>query len=421
MSNPVFVHYMVGGMTQAEAVTDVTQAKAMGFDAFALNVISTDTWSTAAIGYLFQAAAAIGFHLFFSFDMLHFTSPSQFFPLLQQYASSSAYYKYNSLPFVSTFYGGTLTFGASSPQIGWNENYKQALAASGIKTYFVPCFSDSSVAPSSLYDTFPVADGLFSWDTAWPYVGDGKVNVSSSVDQQLQTAAKAAKKAYMMPWSSLQFKHLDGSQNWVRRGELNIAQRIPQILSVKPDFVEFLTWNDGGESTYIGNVWPEAITGSPAHAYIDNFNHSGWGQLITPFITAYKAGKSNVGDIVPLNGAKAAGVFWYRTILTTATCASDSIGKPSGWNNAEDVVNVAIMLSSAGSTVNVYSGGSKIGSMVGVKGLNAWSISGLRVGAVKVEVLPSSGGSALLSKSGTVNVAADAAICNYNYQVVGLN
>jgi glucan endo-1,3-alpha-glucosidase len=109
--------------------------------------------------------------------------------------------------------------------------------------------------------------------------------------------------------------------------------------------------------------------------------------------------------------------------LTTATCASDPIGKPSGWDNAEDVVNVAVILSgaAAGSTVNVYSGGSRVGSMIGVKGLNAWSISGLKVGAVKVEVLPKSGGSTLLSKTGNTNVAADAVVCNYNYQVVGLN
>lgn len=194
-------------------------------------------------------------------------------------------------------------------------------------------------------------------------------------------------------------------------------------MSVKPDFVEFLTWNDGGESSYIGNIWPESIQGSPAHAYIDNFDHSGWGQLIAPFITTYKAGSSTVADIVPPNGAKAAGVFWYRTILTTATCTSDLIGKPNGWNNTEDVVNIAVLLSrdAAGSTVNVYSGGLQIGSVVGVTGLNAWSIPGLQVGAVKVEVVPKSGSSALLSKTGTVNVAADAAVCNLNYQVVGLN
>lgn len=99
---------------------------------------------------------------------------------------------------LGTFYGGTETFGKASPQIGWNEDYKNGLAALGIKTYFVPCFTDSAVAPSSLYTTFPVADGQFSWDSAWPFVGQGKINVSSSVDQQILTAAKSAKKTYMM-------------------------------------------------------------------------------------------------------------------------------------------------------------------------------------------------------------------------------
>ena len=88
-------------MQGSQAVTDVTQAQAMGFDAFALNVISTDAWSMASISYLFQAAAAIGFHLFFSFDMTHFTDPSQFIPLLQMYANNPSYYKYENLPFVS--------------------------------------------------------------------------------------------------------------------------------------------------------------------------------------------------------------------------------------------------------------------------------------------------------------------------------
>jgi glucan endo-1,3-alpha-glucosidase len=73
----------------------------MGFDAFALNVISTDAWSINAIAYLFQTAAAIGFHLFFSFDMTHFADPSQFLWLLDMYIGSPAYYHYDALPFVS--------------------------------------------------------------------------------------------------------------------------------------------------------------------------------------------------------------------------------------------------------------------------------------------------------------------------------
>jgi glucan endo-1,3-alpha-glucosidase len=85
---------------------------------------------------------------------------------------------------------------------------------------------------------------------------------------------------------------------------------MPQILAAKPDFVEYLTWNDGGESTYIGNVWPDAIENSVVHGYADGFNHTGWGAIIGPFITAFKAGATSVTDIVPSNGAVAAGVFW---------------------------------------------------------------------------------------------------------------
>jgi glucan endo-1,3-alpha-glucosidase len=222
--------------------------------------------------------------------------------------------------------------------------------------------------------------------------------------------------------SSFQFKHLDPSQNWYRRGELTLAERIPQVLSLQPSFLQIQTWNDAGESSYIGNIWPDAIVGAACHAYTDNFDHSGWQALLTPFIAAYKAGAKDINGVVPLNGAKAAGAFWYRTILTTATCASDPLGKPSNWSNAQDVVNVAILLSSAavGAKINVYSGGVLIGSRVGVKGLNAWSIPGLKTGSVSVEVMPNYGPIALVSGTGRMNVAADAAVCNYNYQVMAL-
>ncbi|KAG9245098.1 hypothetical protein BJ878DRAFT_503102 [Calycina marina] len=50
---------MVGRMTEAQAVAHITQAKALGFDAFAINIISTDLWSTEAVRFLFQAALAI--------------------------------------------------------------------------------------------------------------------------------------------------------------------------------------------------------------------------------------------------------------------------------------------------------------------------------------------------------------------------
>jgi len=59
-----------------------------------------------------------------------------------------------------------------------------------------------------------------------------------------------------------------------------------------------------------------------------------------------------------------------------------------------------------------------IGSFVGVEGLNAWSVAGLTVGAVSVEV--EAGGATILSASGPQDVVADSALCNYNYQVAAL-
>ena len=104
---PVFAHYMVGQMSQDQALTDVIQAKALGFDALALNIISNDWWSTDSIGFLFQAALSVGFFLFFSFDMPHFSQVSEIFPLIVKYVSNAAYYKYAGLPFVSMY---TLTY-----------------------------------------------------------------------------------------------------------------------------------------------------------------------------------------------------------------------------------------------------------------------------------------------------------------------
>lgn len=190
-------------MTDSEAVQDVSDAKAAGFDAFALNVPGTDSWATNAIQLLFNAARSDGsFKLFFSFDMTHFNSPSQFLPLITQYANDSAYFQQNGRPFLSTFNGGTMTFGQSTPNDGWNTALLQPLQAQRITPFFVPDFDDWSGYPNGFFNAFPVVDGAFSWESAWPTVGQGKVNVSDSVDQTMIETAHAAGKVYMMRKSS---------------------------------------------------------------------------------------------------------------------------------------------------------------------------------------------------------------------------
>ena len=81
-------------------------------------------------------------------------------------------------------------------------------------------------------------------------------------------------------------------------------------------------------------------------------------------------------------------------------------------------MNVSVILAEAGARVYTYSGNTLLGIKTGVKGLNSWSLPGLKPGVVKVDVIFVGGGS--LTASGGKQVTADATLCNFNYQVVAL-
>lgn len=192
---------------------------------------------------------------------------------------------------------------------------------------------------------------------------------------------------------------------------------MPQILSLQPDFLQIQTWNDAGESHYIGNVWPNTIMHDGVRKYNDGYDHSGWQILLKSLIVAYK----NESDILlPTNDRNAEGAFWYRTIFTQSSCDADPLGKPSNWETAEDVINVAVVLSPEAkeATINVYSGGSTVFSKKGKLGLNAFSAP-MKVGTQKVEVVDKKG-NVILGATGTKLVVADSDFHNYNYVVTPL-
>ncbi|KAK3374697.1 glycoside hydrolase [Podospora didyma] len=105
----VFAHFMVSNThsyTTADWNNDIQLAQAAHIDAFALNLTYNegDDQSVAAV---FNAASALGFKLFFSFDYAgNRPWPKQVvIDLINQYSSSSAYHRYQGRPFVSTFEG----------------------------------------------------------------------------------------------------------------------------------------------------------------------------------------------------------------------------------------------------------------------------------------------------------------------------
>lgn len=46
---------------------------------------------------------------------------------------------------------------------------------------------------------------------------------------------------------------MGSGEDWYRIGEVNMPQRFEQVLALQPDLVELITWNDAGESHYVGN------------------------------------------------------------------------------------------------------------------------------------------------------------------------
>ncbi|KAI0839316.1 glycoside hydrolase family 71 protein [Hypoxylon sp. FL0890] len=404
----VFAHYMayttiltyalVGTVDSSttHAQQDIDGAINVGFDAFALNVGNPSAyWAKSTTQQLFDYASNKSFKLFFSFDFYGDDHP--------------AHLKYNDLPVVSSYSGGSV-----GPDT-W-KNFKNSN-----NVYLIPNpESDGNYYsnPSGFFQSWGDSiDGVFTWETAWPDTSDTPVNVSSTKDQAVKSAADAAGKSYMMGLSSLQYKHCCGD-SWYRAGETNLPERMEQILSLSPEFTEVITWNDAGESHYIGPCWPEGLTDEILqYGNSDTAPHDGWQPLISSFIDAFKAGATDVGSMKPHTG-NFAGTMWYRGVLIS--CSGD---KPRGSGAAIDAVNYAVVLppGSSGYSIRVTSGGQVLATQPVGAGLSYNSVAGLKTGAQKIELVDGSG-QVVASANSQVDVSNEPTngFCNYNYYVAGM-
>ncbi|KAL6862892.1 hypothetical protein ACO1O0_003131 [Amphichorda felina] len=412
-----YAHYMIGTVdsTTDHAKQDIVDAQAMGFDGFALNVrLPNEDWAISCIDQLFAAAAGTGFKLFFSLDMNGNDDVSQFASLFSHF-TDDAYLKVgdDARPFVSTFWGGRL-----GPDVwkGLKDEHNM---------YFVPSFDDIEGYyddPQGFFARWgDIVDGAFNWETAWPAPGDTPANVSSTADEAFQQAAVAASKDFMMSISPLQYKHLD-SNHYYRIGEGNLPERMTQILALGPELVEFITWNDAGESHYIGHIWEEGVPAEILqYANTDDFPHYDWQPLLTSFIRAFKDG-ADASQMIPPSSSGGSdsdtpiGAMWYRGVLKSCTS-----GLPDNAQAAVDAVNYALVLPASleGAAIRVTSGGSVLSETAAVAGLNYATVGGIVTGAQKLEVL--SGDTVVATAAGGPDVQGDQPeFCNFNYLVVGL-
>lgn len=159
------------------------RAKALGIDAFALN-IGVDPYTDQQLGYAYDSAAKNEMNVFISFDFnwWHTSQASEIGQKIAQYGVKPAQLKVDNKVFVSSFAGDGLDVAAMRS------------AASGMELFFAPNFHPEQ--GTSLADV----DGLLNW-MGWPNNGNNKAptpGANVTVQQGDETYTKAlGDKAYI--------------------------------------------------------------------------------------------------------------------------------------------------------------------------------------------------------------------------------
>ncbi|EPS31664.1 putative alpha-1,3-glucanase [Penicillium oxalicum 114-2] len=354
----VFAHFMIGITSNrrnaADYDDDMVQAKSLGIDAFALN-IGVDPYTDQQLQFAYASAAKNNMKVFLSFDFNWWHTPQvhEIGQKIAQYGLLPGQLMVDGKIFVSTFAGDDLDVATLRKSVGK-------------PIFFAPNFHPS-------YGTnISAVDGLLNW-MAWPNDGNNKAptarkNVSvADGDHEYLKALNG--KAYIAPASPWFFTHFGPevpySKNWVFPSDLLWYDRWNEILAMKPRFVEIVTWNDYGESHYIGPL-RSPHTDDGASKWINDMPHEGWLELSKPFIAAFKAGATSVNKYIDEDLL----IYWYRPTLRDTNCDStdtcmvpannDSgnyfLGRPNGWETMQDSVFVVSLLT-APALIQIDSGG----------------------------------------------------------------
>ncbi|KAK7039500.1 glycosyl hydrolase family 71-domain-containing protein [Favolaschia claudopus] len=364
----VYAHFMVGiveNFSVADWVTEIRTAKAIGIDGFALNCAPprVDSYTPKQLANAYAAATQVGgFTMFPSFDFAYWNNgdTNTILEVLSNYSSLPSQALTTADPLSATFVGEFFD---------WNTVKSQ------FNVFAIPNLED----PAQVSQLNTGFDGAFSW-YAWPTFGGNSIKsgpMTTEWDDKFVANLKNAGKGqiYMMPvspWFSTHF----GSKNWVFIAEQLITDRWPQVLSIQPELVEIVTWNDFGESHYISDSEPNH-SDDGSSVWANGYPHAGWRIIMQAYIAAYKAGASApsvTGDQV---------VYWYRGFPKNTRCTNDTLGPPNGIDLLQDLVFVTTLVASpAQLTVTVPAGVTTHNFTMGI-GSQVFSLSrnGAQVGA----------------------------------------
>ncbi|GES56905.1 alpha-1,3-glucanase/mutanase [Aspergillus terreus] len=277
----VFAHFMLENAEDWNLGAwedEIKLARAAHIDGFVLNFGSGVDYGTPFLK-AYVAAQELDFRFFFSFDYAG-NGPFEIDTVIQTlkgWASLDMYYQFRGKPLVSTFEG-------PANAADWTE------IKAAFDCFFMPDWSSLGAKDALALQT---ADGLSNW-AAWPW---GNTDMDTYVDASyLDFLERDGGKPYMMPVSPWFYTNLPGyHKNWLWRGDDLWRDRWEEVMVVQPDLVQIISWNDFGESHYIGPLpkddYKAFEVGKAPYDYITGMPHDAWRQLLPIGLTPTKRAK----------------------------------------------------------------------------------------------------------------------------------
>ena len=283
----VFAHYMV--ITQppdGDYTKDINMAKSAGIDAFAVNYQGPDfQQSDSSLTRLYQQAKDLDFKLFISIDTTSVTDPSMAVNLTKTFANWDSQLKIDDKVMLSSF-------SVNYPAWNWQTD---VLDPVGQMVLFVP---GSLNEGSQGIPADEAAFGQFTWVHPAAPENDQQ-NTNGQLSEQAIDQDFASWQTPDKPWMAgvapYFFKRFEPN-SWLNAQDSDMwFDRWLKLLKVKPRFIEVVTWNDFGESSYIGpadSTPPAELANQPV--YYGNLTHSGFYDMAKMFISNFKAGQSEI-------------------------------------------------------------------------------------------------------------------------------
>ncbi|KAI0827705.1 glycoside hydrolase family 71 protein [Trametes gibbosa] len=314
---------------------DIKLASVHGIDAFVLNV-GVEPWQKSSVERCYAAASESdhSFKLCLSFDMSSLRGSSrEDVNLLRDYIAAVANHPcqllYDGKVLVSTFAGQDSLFGHSTLHHAWK--FVKGTLEEIAPIHLIPSFF---IDPRR-YPDIPAMDGYFNWNGGWSLHLSAEMpretveNAEPDTDRHhIHHLGGRTFMAAISPWFFTHYGADSWSKNWVYRSEDLYVRRWERLVEAREqvDIVQVLSWNDYGESHYIG---PIKGAQPNSQAWVDGFPHTAWLDLTRYYARAFKE-----GVYPPIERDKI--YLWSRPHLKTAEAADDPVGRPDRWQLVDD-------------------------------------------------------------------------------------